>query len=125
MTRGAVLLLEDDVALRGLLLEALTGEDFAVQPCEDFDHLRQRAAERAADLVIADFWGGSQRVLPDDERAQILELCSLLPVILLTGRSWAADTTASELGARALMTKPFDLGNLLDTVERVLAEAQP
>jgi DNA-binding NtrC family response regulator len=124
MMRGRVLLLEDDLALRGLLQEALLGEDFEVRPSDSFEELRQRAAEREADLVIADFWGGSQRTLPDDERAEIVELCALMPVVLLTGRTWAADTTAAELGARALMTKPFDLEDLLQTVERVLAETQ-
>jgi DNA-binding response OmpR family regulator len=125
MTRGRVLLLEDDVALRGLLQEALSGEDFDVRPCDGFAELRGLAAQRDGDLVIADFWGGSQRTLPDDERCEIVELCSLLPVVLLTGRSWAADTTAGELGARALIRKPFDLDNLLQTVEQVLTEAQP
>jgi DNA-binding response OmpR family regulator len=42
-------------------------------------------------------------------------------VILLTGRSWAADMTATELGVRALIRKPFDLDNLLQTVEGVLS----
>jgi DNA-binding response OmpR family regulator len=122
MTRGRVLLLEDDLALRGLLQEALTGEDFEVAACDSFTELHSLAANRDGDIVVADFWGGSQRTLPDDERDEILELCSLLPVILLTGRTWAADTTAGELGARALIRKPFDLDNLLQTVERVLAE---
>ncbi|HEV7662136.1 MAG TPA: hypothetical protein VGQ62_01280, partial [Chloroflexota bacterium] len=109
MTRGRVLLLEDDVALRGLLHEALGGEEFDVRACDGFAELRSLAAGRAGDLVVADFWGGSQRTLPDDERCEIVELCSLLPVVLLTGRSWAAETTAAELGARALIRKPFDL----------------
>jgi DNA-binding response OmpR family regulator len=43
-------------------------------------------------------------------------------VVLLTGRTWAADTTAQELGARALIRKPFDLDNLLETIELVVAE---
>jgi FixJ family two-component response regulator len=73
---------------------------------------------------VADFWGGSQRSLPDGERQQIQDLCSFLPVVLLTGRTWAADTTAEELGACALIRKPFDLDLLLDTVEHALAEAQ-
>jgi two-component system, NtrC family, nitrogen regulation response regulator GlnG len=124
MTRGRVLLLEDDLALRGLLEEALVGEGFAVRVCDSFGELRDAAVARDGDLVIADFWGGSQRTLPDDEREEIRDLCSLLPVILLTGRSWAGETTAAELGARSLMRKPFDLDHLLETVERVVKTAQ-
>ena len=123
MLRRRVLLLEDDVALRSLLHEALSGEGFDVRACESFEEIRTAAAEQDGDLVVADFWGGSQRSLPDGERQQIHELCSFLPVVLLTGRTWAADTSAQELGARALIRKPFDLDLLLDTVEHALAEA--
>ena len=55
----------------------------------------------------------SQRTLPDHERQEIRQFASLLPVVLLTGRTWAADITAGELGARALIRKPFDLDHLL------------
>lgn len=124
MTRGRVLLLEDDVALRGLLQEALVGEDFDVAACDTFAEVRERAALRHGEIVIADFWGGSQRTLPDEERSEILELCNLIPVILLTGRTWAAETSANELHAKALIRKPFDLDDLLQTVDRVVVETQ-
>jgi two-component system nitrogen regulation response regulator GlnG len=123
MPRRRVLLLEDDLALRSLLHEALAGEGFDVRPRETFEEIHAAATEHAGDLVIADFWGGSQRVLPDDERQEIRELCALLPVVLLTGRTWAAETTAEELGACALIRKPFDLDHLLETVEHALTEA--
>jgi DNA-binding NtrC family response regulator len=45
-------------------------------------------------------------------------------LVLLTGRTWAADTTAEELGARALIRKPFDLDRLLQIVEAAVAERQ-
>lgn len=124
LTSGQVLLLEDDLALRGLLLEALAGEGFDVRALDTFAELRQAAAAHEGRMAIADFWGGSQRTLPQNERQEIQELCALLPVVLVTGRTWAADTTAHELGARALIRKPFDLDNLLQTVERAMADPQ-
>jgi two-component system nitrogen regulation response regulator GlnG len=125
MLRRRAILLEDDPALRDLLVEALTGEGFDVHASDSFDEARHAAARREADIVVADFWGGSQRTLPDSDRDEIRELCSYLPVILLTGRSWAADTTAEELGARALIRKPFDLDDLLRTVEAAVPDRQP
>ena len=124
MSRRRALLLEDDPALRDLLIEAFTGEAFDVLACHDIGDLRSAAVRGDADIVVADFWGGSQRTLPDRERDEIRELCSYLPVILLTGRSWAADITAEELGARGLIRKPFDLDLLLQTVEAALPERQ-
>jgi len=117
MARQRALLLEDDVALRDLLREAFAGEDIEVRVCESFAEVRAAASRQEADIVIADFWRGSQRTLPDSDRDDIRELCSYLPVILLTGRTWAADTTAEELGAHALIRKPFDLDDLLRSVE--------
>jgi len=120
MARRRALLLEDDVALRDLLLEAFAGEAIDVRVCDSFSEVRDAAARHEADIVIADFWGGSQRTLPESDRDDIRELCSYLPVVLLTGRTWAAETSAEELGAHALIRKPFDLDDLLRTVEEVV-----
>jgi DNA-binding response OmpR family regulator len=120
MSRGRVLLLEDDLALRGLLQEVLGLEGFDVIACESYDEVRQSAADGRGDIIVADFWGGAQRTLNQSGREQIGVLAGLLPVVLLTGRSWASDTTAAELGARALMRKPFDLDDLLKAIESVL-----
>jgi DNA-binding response OmpR family regulator len=124
MGQRRAILLEDDVALRDLLLEALDGEGFDVHACENFEEIHAAAMRGEADIAIADFWGGSQRTLPESDREEIRELCSHLPVILLTGRSWAAETTAEELGARALIRKPFDLDYLLTTVEAAVGDGQ-
>jgi DNA-binding response OmpR family regulator len=124
MTGRRALLLEDDVALRDLLVEAFAGEGYEVQACDSFDEVRKAASRAEADIVIADFWGGSQRTLPESDRDEIRELCSYLPVVLLTGCSWAADTTAEELGAIALIRKPFDLDVLLRTVDAAVPNRQ-
>jgi DNA-binding response OmpR family regulator len=120
MTRGRVLLLEDDLALRGLLHELLVLEDFEVDLCESYEAICAAAADAQGDIVVADFWGTAQRTLSDSGRAQIVELARLVPVILLTGRSWAVGVTAEELGAWALMHKPFDLDELLAVVRSAL-----
>jgi len=125
MARRRALLLEDDVALRDLLLEAFSGEDIDVRTCSTFEEVRVAAAHAEADVVVADFWGGSQRSLPQSERDEIRELCSYLPVVLLTGRTWASETSAEELGTQALIRKPFDLDDLLGAVQRVLGSRQP
>ncbi len=120
MSRGCVLLLEDDQALRGLLIEVLSLEGFEVRALESYEALREAAGRGEGDLIVADFWGVAQRTLSDVGRAQIRELGQMLPLLLLTGRSWASDTTAEELGARALMRKPFELDDLLRVIAGVL-----
>ncbi|HET6318784.1 MAG TPA: response regulator [Chloroflexota bacterium] len=117
MSRARVVILEDDVALRGLLQEVLQLEDFEVIVCDSFEQVLEAASGQRADLIVADFWGGPQRSLSDTGRQQIRELGRLLPVILVTGRTWAAEITAEELGARALIRKPFDLEDLLKAID--------
>lgn len=120
MPQPRALLLEDDVALRDLLLEAFAGENIEVRVCDTIAEVRDAASRKEADIVVADFWGGSQRVLPESDRDEIRELGSYLPVILLTGRTWAAETSAEELGAHALIRKPFDLNDLLRAIEEAV-----
>jgi DNA-binding response OmpR family regulator len=124
MTRRRALLLEDDQSLRELLLEAFAGENIDVRICATFDEVREAARRKEADIVIADYWGGSQRTLPDIDRDEIRQLTSYLPVVLLTGRTWASEITAEELGARALIRKPFDLDDLLRTVDETVSPRQ-
>jgi DNA-binding response OmpR family regulator len=120
MSRGRVLLLEDDLALCGLLEEALASEELDVSTFDSFESLRAAAEARQGDVVVADFWGGAHRALDDPARQQLRELGGLLPLILLTGRSWAVGTTADELGVRAIVHKPFDLNDLIETVNAIL-----
>jgi DNA-binding NtrC family response regulator len=120
MSRGRVLLLEDDLALRGLLHEVLDLEDFEVVLCESYDAIRAAAADAVGDIVVADFWGGAHRTLSETGRDQIGALGQLLPVVLLTGRTWAYGMTAQDLGAWALMRKPFDLDDLLHVLDDAL-----
>ena len=124
MPHRRALLLEDDAALRELLQEAFATEAIEIRTCESFSEVRDAAARGEANLVIADFWGGSQRTLPQRDREDIRELCSYVPVILLTGRTWASEMTAEELGAHALIRKPFDLDELLRIVEAAIGNHQ-
>jgi two-component system, NtrC family, nitrogen regulation response regulator NtrX len=121
MARRRVLILEDDVALRGLLEEVLSLEGFEVVACDSFEQIRRGAQSGKGDIIVADFWGGPQRTLSETGRNEIRELSQLLPIILLTGRTWATEISAEELGARAVMHKPFDLDDLLRVIQATLA----
>ena len=120
MSRGRVLLLEDDLALCGLLEEALASEELDVQTRDSYESLYEAAVTHQGDVIVADFWGGAHRALDDLARQQLQELGRLLPVVLLTGRSWAVGTTAEQLGVRAIVHKPFDLNDLIETVNQIL-----
>lgn len=121
-----LLLLEDDQALRDLLIETLAEEGFRVTLVETFGALVAAAdvaeVERPS-VVVADFWGTSHRALSPTDRAEIRRLAALVPVVLLTGRTWAERADVADLGVAALVRKPFDVEHLLQTVRRVAAGA--
>jgi DNA-binding response OmpR family regulator len=113
-----VLLLEDDRALRVVLQDALTAEGYEVSACASLEEVLSIAQPRLSDLLVADFWGHSHHVLGDEDRMEIARLGALLPVLLITGRSWADRSSAEELGIAALLRKPFELDTLLQAIEQ-------
>jgi DNA-binding response OmpR family regulator len=124
MRPGRVLLLEDDDALRDIVAEVLVGEGYDVQTSRTFAELYRAAAELRGDLALADFWGRSRRDLTNEDHAHIAQLTRLVPVVLMTTRCWADEMTAEQLGARALLHKPFELEELLATIRSALIESQ-
>lgn len=114
-----MLVLEDDQVLRSLVVEALEDEGYAVTPAQSYRDLVARARAGEADVVIADFWGRSHRELEPDEREQVRALTSLAPTVLLTGRPWAMPHVAADVGAAAVIGKPFDLFLLIERLRTI------
>ena len=112
---GPIAIFDDDATVLGLLQDVLESEGFAVIVCRSPLELHQ-AAIRGATLAITDSWGPGHRMLDQAEREQIMALARLVPTVLASGRAWAAEVSAAELGLAALLPKPFDLQALLDVV---------
>src|SRR6266545_2813444 len=115
-----VLLLEDDVDLRRVVIEFLAGEGFEVSTCDSYSALRQAVHESDAPVVLDDFWGTSHSQLSPQERGEIRELGRQAPTILLTGRAWIADIHADDLNVVCILSKPVDLDEILDQIRRCL-----
>ena len=113
-----VLVLEDDPSFRAVVFELLADEGFEVVSCESYAALREAARDHAAPVVVADFWGSSHAQLSECEREQITNLATEVPTILLTGRAWAWQVHARDLGLVCILTKPLVLDELLAQVRR-------
>lgn len=116
-THRSILLIEDDSGIRDTVAECLASEGYEVAPVENgreaLSWLRNTARP---DLIMVDL------VMPVMNGAQFIEElrgdASLrdIPVVLMTA---ASPSSAMPLPrANAYLAKPFDLGALLDTVER-------
>lgn len=123
MTEKAdILVIEDDPALLGGLMDVLVFNGFAVRGVADGRDGLQAALERPADLVLLDL------MLPGLDG---LAVCRALrarrpnqPVIMITARGSEDDIVAGfKAGADDYIPKPFSLRELMVRVEAVLRRA--
>lgn len=121
MVQSRILLLEDDAALRDVLLEAMAEVEPGIEVvgCSSYHELLSLLDDGLVDGVIADAWGESQAVLKDAERQAIVELGRKVPLVLVTGRTWSTSAEAGDLSAVAILHKPFELEELAEALRRL------
>ena len=116
-----LLLVDDDNALRALLRTTFEAVDVEVDEAANAVEAQERINTARPDAIVMDV------VMPGLNGTA---LCALLkaaprtrdiPIVLLTGSDVATEATAREVGADALLLKPFSPLELLAVVERVAA----
>ena len=119
MTSKNILVVEDDSAIRQGIVDALRFAGYGtLQAATGTDGLRM-ARETSYDLLLLDL------ILPQCNGFDILksvrEICSTVPVIMLTARGEEADKVKGlSLGADDYIVKPFSVRELLARVNAVL-----
>ena len=125
---SAILLIEDDPALRRALRTTLRSRDFEVLEAATGETALVVAADGRPDVVILDLG------LPDLDGLDVLRRLrafSDVPVIVLTARDEQSEKVRSlDAGADDYVTKPFDTEELLARIRAALrrvphAVAQP
>jgi DNA-binding response OmpR family regulator len=119
-----ILIIEDDFAIRDLILQTLTKAGYEVIGAEDGVEGLNLFRENNPELVITDI------VMPQKEGLQtIIELRQASPtvkVIAMSGGGRYSNTDylklAQKFGARRTVTKPFMREEMLTAVREVLAE---
>ncbi|HFD16247.1 MAG TPA: nitrogen regulation protein NR(I) [Rhodospirillales bacterium] len=120
MSRGLVLIAEDDTGVRTVLARALARQGFEVRTTGTASGLWRWIEDRQGDVVITDVR------LPDEDALDLLprirKLRPELPVIVMSAQSTLLTAVrAAEEGAFEYLPKPFDIGTLVAVVERSLA----
>jgi two-component system OmpR family response regulator len=117
-----ILVVDDDVAIRELIREYLTANDFQVSVAETGADMDRVLSVEIVDLVILDL------KLPDEDGLAIarrLRESLDLPIIILTGRKEEVDRVMGlELGADDYVTKPFSQRELLARIKAVLRRTE-
>jgi CheY-like chemotaxis protein len=119
--RHSILVVEDDLALSGLVSEVLATEGFYVCVAKNRAEINTEFNHRFPDLILLDV------TLPDANGFQILERIrgnpklAKLPVIMMTGKSEVGDVARGlALNADGYVTKPFKIDALISAVKTVL-----
>jgi DNA-binding NtrC family response regulator len=113
------LVVEDDGATRDLLRQVLSDEGYELLLV---NRLENAAADAAPGLVITDLVG-LDRYESSRARASVRlvrERYPATPIVVCTGYEQAAGES-DELGAAAVLRKPFTIEALVQTVSRLVA----
>jgi type IV pilus assembly protein PilB len=122
--RTKILVVEDDPAMRGLLSDMLTSEEYQVVTASDGREARSQIYRETPDLILTDLH------MPEMDGLELLEKIRgdlstrHIPVLFLTGvQSADAEVQAYDLGADDYISKPVDQRMLLSRVRRSLFRA--
>ena len=110
-----VLVVDDDHAIREMVQDVLELEGYRVTTAANGQEALTRVAESPPTVVLLDL----QMPVLDGwaVQAQLRENRPDIPVVLMTA-GYRARQEATRHGAAAYLTKPFDIDDLVTTVER-------
>jgi DNA-binding NtrC family response regulator len=117
-----ILVVDDELGIRDLLLEILNDEGHNVESAENAGQARQARLRSAPDLVLLDIW------MPDTDGVSLLKEWATsglltMPVIMMSGHA-TIDTAveSTKIGAHSFLEKPITLQKLLKAVNDGLAK---
>jgi two-component system phosphate regulon response regulator PhoB len=126
VSKGRILLVEDDAALSELLIYHFTREDFEVQRTADGEEAMLLAQESPPDLVLLDWMIEGLSGIEVCRRLRRMAETANVPIIMLTARGEEADRVRGlETGADDYVTKPFSPRELVARVGAVLRRVRP
>ena len=126
MSKGRILIVEDDQALVVLLAFTFRREGFHVDATADGEEALARARENAPDLIILDWMIEGISGLETCRRLRRLPNAANVPIIMLTARAEESDRIRGlETGADDYVTKPFSPRELVARVGAVLRRVRP
>lgn len=126
MSRGHMLLVEDDAALAELVTWHFRKEGFEVSHTPDGEEALIMAQERTPDIVLLDWMLENLSGIEVCRRLRRSGNTANVPIIMLTARGEEEDRVRGlETGADDYVTKPFSPRELVARVGAVLRRVRP
>ena len=115
---ATVLVVDDDDGIRGALQALLEDEGYSVRAAGNGIEALAVCGEGLPALIVLDL------MMPKMDGATFMGVLrrgySTIPPVLVLSASQRAPQQVQEMGAEAYIAKPFDLDELLSTVERLV-----
>ena len=118
---ATLLLIDDDALIRDMLYELLSPS----HECHTADRAEQALEYleiESYDVVVTDI--AMPGLSGIDILQRIRERHPSTPVIVISGKAGAYENALIEMGAFAYLAKPFELDEVVDTVNRAIATRQ-
>ena len=124
MSKGTILVADDDAAIRTVVTQALGRDGYEVKATSNAATLWRWVSNGEGDLIISDV------VMPDENAFDLIprikRLRPDLPVIVMSAlNTLSTAVKAAECGAYEYLPKPFDLKELVSIVDRAVAIEEP
>jgi DNA-binding response OmpR family regulator len=118
-----VLVIDDEEFISALIAKALVKEGYDVLVSSDLESSSKIMKEKNIDLIISDVLLSSDNYGDISFHINKLKQIVKVPLILVTGLDSDA-LKNSEITDQTILTKPFDMGNLISLVRNKLKAAQ-
>ncbi|MAK10954.1 MAG: nitrogen regulation protein NR(I) [Rhizobiales bacterium TMED83] len=119
MSRGTVLIADDDKAIRTVLVQALGRAGFDVRATGTASSLWKWVSNGEGDVIVTDVMMPDQNAF--DLIPRIKRLRPDLPIVVISAKNTLTTAiTAAERGAFEYLPKPFDLGELTGVIGRAM-----
>lgn len=123
---GTILVVEDEPAVREMLVFALERAGFVIMAAGDAAQAQTMMAQCTPDLMLIDWMMPGLSGIDFTKRLKNGEASRRIPIIMLTARSDEMDKVRGfDVGADDYVTKPFSPRELVARIKAVLRRAAP
>jgi len=117
--RKRILVIDDDLPLRGMLAAALRQAGFQVLLAGDGDEGHRALTIHRPDVILLDLAMPGMNGWDFLQRLKETGFLGTLPIIVLSAHLHVEPQAILKLGASAILPKPFNLTELIDLIEHL------